>query len=496
MSLVLLYFSFPTQYGGSYLFAWIAFIPILLMLDRIRKYSTKMIVCWALLQLFFMLLFWINPFNLDKSFYQPGNYFGTIYIVILIPLVYSVALFLISLLKGHPFVQASLWTLIESMLLQNIFSVPMSFAITQFNNFYLIQVCSIAGMYGITFLLILSNITIADLIINRGKKEVVCIGICLFSLIVSFSYGYFRTSTLKYSDKNSYKLSLIQPNHNWQLGVMSQQNKIIRNEYEKDYIYITNKAVKKNSPDLIVWPEGALNIDASSAMNKYVRSMGRDIIYGGTTIDPVERKPKNSIFMISSKNHISSVYSKEKLAPFFETNMYKSEINNTPFYLPDRDISIGPLVCFETLFQGIVRKHVSMGANIIICLSNDSFFGGSNLIVLHAISSIFRAVEFARPVTFINNTGFSVVSDHLGKILLISAINKASISSISVNPYQCATFFYLYPNILVLACLLFVSTFAAKEVRILFVSNVNKRRKNYEKNSYGNDINVCGFASY
>ncbi|MCX5751680.1 MAG: apolipoprotein N-acyltransferase [Candidatus Saganbacteria bacterium] len=464
-SLILLYFSFPSPLGSIPILAWVSLAPFLLLMSRIKSPWLKFLISWGFSQIFLMTLFGINPLNLHTSLYLPGNIWGTLFLLLAIPLAYGSIFFMVSLLPGKPLVQASIWTLGEIFLLEKLINYPLAIAITQFSHIYLIQMCSITGIYGLSFLIILANTALFDAFFlhKNNKIKYSVIAVIFFSVILG--YGWHRINNTLPMDQASYRVALIQPNHSWMFGALAQQNQLIKEEYLSDYTSLTQKAITTYKPDLVVWPEGAVKTSYDPAFSTYLKKVGVDIIYGGFSFDSASSKPKNSVFLYSPKKNLSAVYSKEKLAPLFETPLYAAGENNAPFYLDDKKVAIGPLICFESLFPDLARKQVSMGANMLLSFSNDSFFKDSNLTKLHATYSIFRGVEFAKPVIFINNIGLSLACDHLGRVTLVSPLDKTSISCAAIYPNQGITFYHLFPHLLFIFSLTVVVIFWAKEVQ-------------------------------
>lgn len=463
-SLSLLYFSFPATHWSNYLLIWIAFVPLLLLLSRIDNLKSRFIITWGFFQLFFILLFRVNPFNLYTSFYQPGNFWGTLFLVVSIPLPYAVITLFISLISEKPLLAAAIWTITEIIVFQHLLNYPMAAATTQFNNLTILQLCSITGIYGLSFLIIFFNASLFDCLRNKQKSSFLNLCIATLIIILALAYGTQRLQKKEQQKNRSYSLALIQPNHSWTFSALSQQNKLFKEQYFNNYLTMTKQTIRKDQPDLILWPEGALKTGETSKAIEQIKKFKQDIVFGGFFWDQQTKKIQNSIYSYSAKQKYLSLYSKEKLTPFFESGLFHAKNNNHPFSLKNNQLIVGPLVCFEALFSSVAKNHVSQGANILICLSDDSFFKGSNLVFLHAVYMIFRAVEFSRPAVFLNNNGFSLVVNKFGQIKLISPFEQAAISQADIIPNHTLTFYYFYPNFTLAICLAVVLFFIVKEV--------------------------------
>ena len=418
LSLMLLYFSFPATHWSNYLLIWIAFVPLLFLLLKISNHKTRFLVSWFFFQLFFILLFRINPFNLETCFYQPGNLWGTLFLVLSIPLPYAIVIFVMTLFSRKPLLQTALFTLTEMIIFQHVLSYPMAAAVTQFNNLYLLQLCSITGIYGLSFLIIFFNTSLFASLFHRNKSSFLYLTVSLLLITIALGYGFLHINSSSDQTKKTYSLALIQPNHSWMFAIMAQQNQVIKDQYLNNYLKMTKQAIEEDQPNLVIWPEGAVKTTSASEIAKHFKEWHQDVIFGGFSIDHKTKKIQNSIYLYSADKDSLSLYSKEKLTPFFESGLFNPKKDNHPLLLNNKKLSIGPLVCFEALFSQIARKHVAQGANLLICHSDDSFFRGSNLVILHAVYMVFRAVEFSRPAVFTNNNGLSLVADHLGRFSL------------------------------------------------------------------------------
>src|SRR5262249_56809439 len=86
--------------------------------------------------------------------------------------------------------------------------------------------------------------------------------------------------------------------------------------------------------------------------------------------------------------------------------------------LPDgRRLPVAPLICYDALVPGQVRSAVRAGAEVIVTLSNDAWFGAGPAAWLHLVGAAFRSVETRRPQVRSTNTGISAVIDAGGSIV-------------------------------------------------------------------------------
>jgi apolipoprotein N-acyltransferase len=88
--------------------------------------------------------------------------------------------------------------------------------------------------------------------------------------------------------------------------------------------------------------------------------------------------------------------------------------DNTP--LSCLNSRIGVLICFESIFPEITRRQVMAGANLLVTITNDAWFGRSSAPWQHLAMGVFRAVETRKALVRAANTGISAFVDPMGRI--------------------------------------------------------------------------------
>jgi apolipoprotein N-acyltransferase len=82
----------------------------------------------------------------------------------------------------------------------------------------------------------------------------------------------------------------------------------------------------------------------------------------------------------------------------------------------------GMLICYEVIFPELARQRVADGANVLITVSNDAWFGPTQAPRQHLHLAAMRAVELRRPLVRATNTGYTAVIDAFGRIDLESGL--------------------------------------------------------------------------
>lgn len=194
--------------------------------------------------------------------------------------------------------------------------------------------------------------------------------------------------------------------------------------------------------DLILWPEAATPAAIVDSRNDYMlrwvedlsSEVGVPILQGNLA----EIKPPdgfvNGIFLVTPDGGLQpDFYAKQKLVPFGEYVPLRwvpfvdkvvpfdhdflpgSEASLIPLPVNDRVWQAGSLVCYEDIFPQLGRKMVLAGADFIVVVTNDAWYGEEAGAWQHAAHSVLRAVETRRPVIRCGNNGWSGWIDELGR---------------------------------------------------------------------------------
>ena len=297
-----------------------------------------------------------------------------------------------------------------------------------------IQSVSFLGAYGLSGLL--TACAVWFYVSKETKKAFLVPLLILLALTI---YGVQKTSVSKQG--NSLSVSIIQgnidQNHKWE---PKYQNKTVNK-----YIKLSRAAIAENSPELIVWPETAMPfyLQEETLYKKRLQNFVLENKIHLLTGSPgyVLQKNKqyhlfNRAYLFSPSGKITDVYEKEKLVPFGEYVPLKSIL---PFldklvagigdFVPGKKISplhsselaLGTLICYETIFAGLVQKRIADGANLLVNISNDAWFGPTSAPIQHLHQAVLRAVEQNRFLVRSTNTGISAFIDPQGNIIKKSA---------------------------------------------------------------------------
>jgi apolipoprotein N-acyltransferase len=103
--------------------------------------------------------------------------------------------------------------------------------------------------------------------------------------------------------------------------------------------------------------------------------------------------------------------------------------------------SLGVMICLESVLPHPSRELVRRGAQSLLVISDDSWFGNSNWPMLHGNLSIFRAIENRRSFLFVNNTGGNLIVDPSGRVQQAGQIFETDVVVGTMKRSNTLTFF-------------------------------------------------------
>jgi len=322
----------------------------------------------------------------------------------------------------------------------------------------MVQVADIVGIYGISFIVMLVNLLLYYLLFLRRRWMIIPI-ITLFVCI--YLYGV-KKMALQYWPK--LKVAIIQPNIEPYVKRLPLSGRIDKLE---------NMCHNLNV-DLIVWPETAFPfvLDTNRIFYhkivEFVDSINTPLIFGATRLD--NGKVYNSAILLVPNNGMDH-YDKIYLVPFAERlpfdeyfpvlqrifrfgqgNFAKGKEFKV-FHLDGYNIAV--LICFESIFPRLVRRFVLNGANLLVNITEDAWFGRSWGPYQHATMPIMRAIEFRIPVIRCANTGISMYVLPNGEVPYESKLFTEAVIVANVPIREEETFYARYGDVLPIGSIIF-----------------------------------------
>ena len=452
--------SFPNA-GLSFL-VWISLIPLLMALEGTTLRTAFRVGITCGVTAYALLLYWINIVVT-----QYGHLPWAISIPIYLMLVFWLALF-----YGFTVMVSRMGELVG---IKSAISLPIawvafdfirSFLLTgfpwamlghsQYRTLPLFQIADIAGVYGITLLIVLANVVLYRITraitgakINYPIKSALVI---LILLVATLIYGFNRLNSREATKNKPLKVALIQ-------GNIDQDVKWSPAFQEKTisiYEHLTREAAV-NGVDLIIWPESAIPFFYqdeelhAARLKKLARDLSSYLLTGSPAHEMRNgrRTFLNSAFIISPNGETIGRSDKMHLVPFGEyvpLGRFFPFINKIVVGIGDfapgehatplktDKAMIGTLICFEAIFPEVAREYVNNGARILVNITNDAWFGKSSAPYQHLSIAAFRSVETRTPMLRAANTGITTIIDHNGHIRNMTELFKEDFRTGEVKP--------------------------------------------------------------
>lgn len=337
---------------------------------------------------------------------------------------------------------------------------------TQYNHLYLIQVADLCGVYGISFLIILSNGLLYHLFFGRHNKIKGTLKWEILSVLLlvggTYAYGYYclKTGTVDKAHSRMVNAVIVQANIDQSL----KWEPTYQTETIEIYQRLTRSAYDFK-PDLIVWPETSVpfffqnDVEFAPKIIALVRESNSSIMFGSPAYKQIDGKTKyyNRAYLITSTDQPYQYYDKVKLVPFGEYVPLKRylffvnrlvpaagdfESGNRIAPLKGKHFLPGILICFEAIFPELASTHTRRGADILINLTNDAWFGKTSAPHQHLSMAVFRAVENRRPMIRAANTGISAFIGPEGRIIELSSLFKEETLKASIGISNSPLTFY------------------------------------------------------
>lgn len=364
-------------------------------------------------------------------------------------------------ISKNPLILSLLFILLEAVKGKLFFGgVPwLNLAQSQYKNTLILQSVSVFGEYGLSFLIIMINILLFYLINDfKSKKNII---LPIVTVLIMLLPGIYRTiNPIEYNEYK--KIAVIQTGYNqedkWNgdkwLNISNNINIQIMDAYNKDV-------------DMIVLPESSypVNILKTEFLMNFLNKVSEKtpIIFGATRRIMIDNESKLFNTMVLLDNHTQTYYDKRHLTPFGEYFPFENLLRPIKEFffgkgsmfspgdnvtmLTSDNVKAAPVICFESAFSSLINDGVSLGANLLVIISNDTWFGKNQGRMQHLAVDTIRAVEYGRAVARATQDGISAFILPSGEIPLMEDRQMPAVLIYNVPLSEFNTFFAKFSNI-------------------------------------------------
>ena len=311
----------------------------------------------------------------------------------------------------------------------------------------LIQMADITSVYGISFVLMMINASLFLIVLWRSDKRwqgnrvnrrtaLAWGGLTLGVVATALVYGQMRIVQIEKRAVAAprVKVAIVQGN----IPQAVKWDPAFQIATTKKYVELSLQAAKGH-PDLVVWPETATpfhmhhNQVLTRMVSRGVQKAGTPFVIGSPyfTRQGDQMNYYNSAFLVAPDGVIGQRYDKAHLVPFGEyvplrrwlpfvgklVAQVGDFVAGTPGQvLKWREHRLAPLICYEAIFPALTRAAALNGADLLVNLTNDAWYGRTSAPYQHLSLCVFRAVESRRSFIRAANTGISGFIDPTGRI--------------------------------------------------------------------------------
>jgi len=330
----------------------------------------------------------------------------------------------------------------------------------------LIQLAAWTGVYGVSLLLILVNTAIAWTLLERTRRAVLAsAAVTVVAIGGTVAVGREPASV---PGGGALPIAIVQGN----IDQAIKWDRTFREETLRIYADLTRQVAAGQR--LVVWPEAAV-----PAYVRYEPAVLASLVSlaGETRVPLLVGAPDarrdgrvvhyfNSAFLIKERG-VEGRYDKMHLVPFgeyvplkrllFFVGAIAAQIGDftpgrAPVIFAVDGARFGAVICYEVIFPDLFRRFVAEGADLMVNITNDAWFGDSGGPLQHLAMVPLRAVENGVAVVRAANTGVSAFVAPSGRIGTELPLGWRGSLRASVPMRRGSTFFTRFGDVFAYAC--------------------------------------------
>lgn len=320
---------------------------------------------------------------------------------------------------------------------------------TAYRSLPLIQFAEITGVYGISALIVFFNAVILVVLFERHSRRMQTwsLGVLTAVMLAALAFGTIRINQLRAErPAGRIRVAMVQ-------GDIPQSIKWDPSFLETSFnIYADQtRLAARHHVDLVVWPEAAAAFffqpndiypsrfagDAlyRERLLKLAESTGVPILFGAPALGLAAGGSigtYNRAYLVSGEGKVAGYYDKIQLVPFGEYVPFRAVLGfvvnrivkgfgdmipgtvQTLFDVKGARLSV--LICYESIFPDLTRRAVKGGADVLVNITNDAWYGESSAPYQLLAMAALRTVETKVPMVRVANTGISAIVHPDGRI--------------------------------------------------------------------------------
>jgi apolipoprotein N-acyltransferase len=343
------------------------------------------------------------------------------------------------------------------------------------------QVASVTGVYGLSFLLVLTASAVALVIVERDARRWKMAGAVALIVIACGVWGRSRIAGgALVSAGDPVRVGVVQGN----IQQSDKWNPALRDVIIGRYIMMTRQAIERGAT-FIIWPESSMpvNFEDDAIRSAPIRRLARESnvtlligsdqevgLQAGLRSGDAGYHAYNAAFLVKPDGTVGAVYRKMHLVPFGEyvplqrllffvgpivDKMAPFTPGDTPTLLPVGTHMASTAICYEVIFGSLIRRFVLDGSELLTTITNDAWYGRTSAAFQHWDQASMRAIENGRYLARAANTGISGFVDPYGRVVEKSPIFEQALIVQDIRFLQTRTIYSRIGDAIAWLCLAF-----------------------------------------
>ena len=299
---------------------------------------------------------------------------------------------------------------------------------------WFIQGASLFGSLFVSLIVLIISSLLAYCVINFGqKKSYIAAFAAVLVFAVNSAAGLIRINSMSKESGEPVEILMVQANL---AGVNKWETQV--SDIFNEHLRLSRENITENTR-IVIWPETAIptevfdNFTLSQTLIDFSAENNITLITGSFAKE--DGKSYNAMYVITPDGTVSKPYYKQLLVPFGEFTPFKKVISVLAFWVTNAEGllndmgrgdecivydtpygSLSGLICYESILPSISTSHASMGSELTVLISNDSWFGTSSALKQHLSHAVLRAVENNRYVARAGNCGITAIISPNGQV--------------------------------------------------------------------------------
>ncbi len=470
--------------SSLFFLAWFALVPFLEFCSRensLRRILLGHLVMGAIY--FGGTLYWILNVLTEYGKLDTGVSAGIFGLLIITQTAFLLPFTVLTTLTARVSPKAALWAAPGFWILTEMLRTYFPFGgfpwallgYSQLPYLWIVQIADLGSVCLVSFLVVFAG----SAILAFWKWRSWSLGGVFLSLFLAANlYGFYRVEVWSPEGSESLRVGLVQ-------GVieLSAPKEHYAERYFELLPHYFDQAVNQGA-QLVIFPEAQNpyffpdNFYFRTFWEKRVRAANAYLLFNSASFDESGVPGYyNSAHLLDPEGRAVYRYDKNHLVPFGEylpwagilgfAEALVAEVSGfkagTGSEVGSLDgLKIGTLICYEAIFPELSREAVNKGANVLINLTNDGWFGRTAAPSQHLQMAAFRCIENRKPMLRAANSGYSAVIDSRGTVLARTELYAETLLMTEVKGNSVRTLFGVVgPWICVAIIILSLGTFAA-----------------------------------